>query len=268
MQDTPGTITSSATMRAGVRSASAFGNAGVRRGGASKPDASGDGQRPQAHGRRESRSRWLAAAIQRVLPGAAALLLAACVHLPHPEIAVAPAQSPGMVVFDIDGTLTPRVPTIFSVRPDAANVVQLYADRGHHIVYLTARMPQLHGALRGYLRRNGFPAGDLVAPPSRAEHVAPAPFKARVLEGYRAKGWDIIAAYGDSSTDFVAYADADVPRERVFALRRVGAAACKPGVWAACLSGWSTHLQALAADSSRSTTGTDGDAGVGASAGD
>lgn len=169
---------------------------------------------------------------------ALAALLAACAHLPAVVIPQAVPASSRLVVFDIDGTLTPTVARIFTARPDASNVARLYAQRGYRIVYLTARAPALQGTLRRFLSHHAFPAGDLLAPNSRAEYRAPAAFKARVLEGYRARGWEIAAAYGDSSSDFEAYAKVGVPRERVFALRRVGAAACQPGAWIACLPGW------------------------------
>ena len=182
--------------------------------------------------------------------GATALLvlaLAACVHLPPVVVPQAAPGAPGLVVFDIDGTLTPTVARIFQARADAASVARLYAGRGHRIVYLTARAPVLQGTLRGFLSRHGFPPGDLVAPPDRAAQSRPADFKARVLAGYRAHGWDIVAAFGDSSSDFQAYARAGIPRERVFALRREGAAACQPGDWAACLPGWTPRRELLEA---------------------
>ena len=173
------------------------------------------------------------------------MALAGCAHLPAVVVSQAPADAPGIVVFDIDGTLTPTVGQIFSVRPDASAVVHLYSRRGHRIVYLTARAPALQGTLRAFLSRNGFPPGDLVAPKDSAEHAAPAAFKARALVGYLAHGWGIAAAYGDSSSDFDAYARVGIPREHVFALRRVGAAHCQPGVWSACLAGWEQQRHKL-----------------------
>lgn len=182
-----------------------------------------------------------------VLAVVAMLVLAGCVHIPHPEIPRMAEDLPGLAVFDIDGTLTPRVSSIFSTRPDAAAVARFYADRGYRVVYLTARTRTLQGNLRSYLRRRGFPTGDLVVPQTRADEAAHDAFKAEVLESYKARGWEVVAAYGDSTTDFIAYARAGVPRARVFALQRVGAAACQPGVWAACLPGWSSHLRTLLA---------------------
>ncbi|MEO6227603.1 MAG: hypothetical protein ABIO61_07075 [Thermomonas sp.] len=169
---------------------------------------------------------------------ATAIGLGGCAHLSAVVVPQAVADASGIVVFDVDGTLTPTVARIFSVRPDAAAAVRTFAERGHRIVYLTARAPALQGTLRAFLSRNGFPPGDLVAPKDWSEHEAPAAFKARVLADYRAHGWGIAAAYGDSSSDFEAYARAGIPRERVFALRRVGATHCQPGVWSTCLAGW------------------------------
>lgn len=174
-----------------------------------------------------------------------AAALAACAHLPAVVVPQAEAGARGIVVFDVDGTLTPTVARIFRVRPDASAVARLYAARGHRIVYLTARAPALQGTLRGFLSRHGFPPGDLLAPRDRAEHAAPADFKTRALADYRANGWSIEAAYGDSSSDFEAYARAGIPRERVFALRRIGAADCQPGAWVACLPGWELQRHAL-----------------------
>lgn len=171
--------------------------------------------------------------------------LGGCAHLSAVVVPQAAAGAPGIAVFDIDGTLTPTVARIFSVRPDASAVVRIYAERGHRILYLTARAPALQGTLRAFLSRNGFPPGDLVTPRDRAEHGAPAAFKARTLADYRAHGWDIDVAYGDSSTDFEAYARAGIPPERVFALRRAGATQCQPGAWTACMAGWEQQRQEL-----------------------
>lgn len=174
-----------------------------------------------------------------------AMGLGGCAHLSAVVVPQAASDAPGIAVFDIDGTLTPTVAQIFSVRPDASAVVRLYAERGHRIVYLTARAPALQGTLLAFLSRNGFPPGDVVVPKDRAEHAAPATFKSRALADYRAHGWGVAVAYGDSSSDFEAYARAGIPRERVFALRRVGATQCQPGVWSACLAGWEQQRQKL-----------------------
>lgn len=173
--------------------------------------------------------------------------LGGCAHLSAVVVPQAADDAPGIVVLDVDGTLTPSVARIFSVRPDAAAAVRIYVEHGHRIVYLTARAPSLQGTLKAFLSRNGFPPGDLVAPKDRAWHGMPAAFKAQTLADYLAHGWSIAAAYGDSSTDFEAYSRAGIPRERVFALRRVGATHCQSGVWSACLAGWEQVRQKLSA---------------------
>ena len=68
---------------------------------------------------------------------------------------------------------------------------------------------------------------------------------ARLLAAYVRQGWRLAWAYGDSSTDFEAYAQAGVPKERVYALKRRGDDQCQPGAWQACLDGWEPHLAAI-----------------------
>lgn len=82
--------------------------------------------------------------------------LGGCVHLANGMVPQAATDATGIVVFDVDGTLTPTVPKIFWARPDAAAVARLYAERGHRIVYLTARSPLLQGTLQKFLTRNAF----------------------------------------------------------------------------------------------------------------
>ena len=85
--------------------------------------------------------------------------LAGCRHLPAAPVPQATAGAPGIVVFDVDGTLTPTVARILSVRPEASAVARLYAGRGHRIVYLTARAPALQGHAARVPVRQRIPAG-------------------------------------------------------------------------------------------------------------
>ena len=148
-----------------------------------------------------------------------------------------------LVVFDVDGTLTPTVFGIQNARPDAANAVKAYAQKGYKILYLTTRYWMFQEGLPQWLRSNGFPEGDLQVPISKEERELPFDlYKVRVLKDYLAKGWSIAYAYGDSSTDFLAYAAVGVPQEHVYALRRIGDAQCQPGVAKECLPGWGAQL--------------------------
>lgn len=51
-----------------------------------------------------------------------------------------------------------------------------------------------------------------------------------------------MAAYGDSSTDFEAYADVGIKKDQVFALQRIGETSCQPGIWAKCFSSWTEQI--------------------------
>ena len=165
------------------------------------------------------------------------LLFAGCATLPSSKIQLAPAGGKA-VVFDIDGTLTRRPAEIWAVRAGAADAVQRYADKGYKIIYLSARIPLFQSGIPEWLRRNGFPDGYIFVPESLQASVNPAQFKLKILKQLIAHGWVIAAAYGDSSTDFEAYADAGIPKARLFALKREGASECQTGTWSRCIDGW------------------------------
>lgn len=178
----------------------------------------------------------------------AGILLAGtgCAQLPARPVPPPATAGEALVVFDIDGTLTPAVAAVFQVRPDAAAAVRAYAAKGYRIVYLSTRTGWLSAPLPGWLHRHGFPDGTVHVAQRAAERRDPATYKARMLEAYRERGWRIAYAYGDSSTDFAAYAAAGVPTAAVFALRRRGQTGCQPGPAAGCLPGWSDHLAFIA----------------------
>jgi phosphatidate phosphatase PAH1 len=150
------------------------------------------------------------------------------------------------VVFDIDGTLTPRPFEFLTTRMNAANAVRLYADKGYQIIYLSARSNFARSGTLKWLRRNKFPDGIVNVAESSADGKHPATYKTRMLTALFAKGWQIEYAYGDSSTDFTAYASVPIPPEHVFALQRSGQRACQPGSSSSCLHGWTAHLAYIA----------------------
>lgn len=180
--------------------------------------------------------------------GALCLLLACagCTLTPH-RVEGAANGGANAVVFDIDGTLTSDVHAVFNVREDAAAAVSTFSRSGIKIIYLTARMPLMQFVIPGWLDRHGFPEGSIHVITTWEDRKDHAAFKQRVLEEYRNKGWTLIAAYGDSSTDFKAYEAAGVPRERVFALLRRGETECQPGSWRGCYGGWTEQLETIEA---------------------
>jgi len=191
------------------------------------------------HSLRTSTLRWFAPLLLWTAIGAGCAATA-------DEIKPAPPGQPEAVVFDIDGTLTPKVLSIYTAREGAAAAVQAFADAGIKIIYLSARIPMLQGGIRDWLSENGFPAGSLQLTEDREDRKDHAAFKERVLKAYKAEGWRFVAAYGDSSTDFEAYADAGINPQHVFALKREGEDSCQPGPWAGCYASWKEQMDIIA----------------------
>jgi len=150
-----------------------------------------------------------------------------------------------VVVFDIDGTLTPSQPAIFSVREGAAKSAKLYSDNGYKILYLSARIKLFQSRIPSWLKSNGFPEGNIQVPKSSEESNDHAYFKTKILSEFKSKGWELFAAYGDSSTDFIAYKNVGIPKERVFAVKREGGESCQTGTWSKCFESWNEHLEQI-----------------------
>jgi hypothetical protein len=93
------------------------------------------------------------------------------------------------------------------------------------------------------MERHGFPDGAIHVTESREHRSDHAAFKHGVLEEYVDKGWNLVAAYGDSTSDFDAYADAGIDPSSVYALKREGARECEPGTWVECLANWPERLE-------------------------
>ena len=159
------------------------------------------------------------------------------VQIPDPSYA---GQS--AIVSDIDGTLTPALPSVYEVRPDAAQALRALSDKGYSIIYVTTRIPLFQSGLPHWLQDKGFPEGSLHVAQSSAERSDPEAFKANLLKEYVKRGWTLEYAFGDSSSDFAAYSEAGIPIERVYALKRRGSEDCLEGAYARCLDGWTEYL--------------------------
>lgn len=70
-----------------------------------------------------------------------------------------------------------------------------------------------------------------------------AQYKTGILDRYLTRGWHLAYAYGDSTTDFEAYAKTGITKSRVFALKRRGQNQCQDGVYQQCLDGWEQNIQ-------------------------
>ncbi|TAH40978.1 MAG: hypothetical protein EYC67_17810 [Betaproteobacteria bacterium] len=174
-----------------------------------------------------------------------ACLLAACTTLPPYTVPAPGYLRQGLVVVDIDGTLTPRDSAFLEAREGAAQALAAYVRKGYAVVYLSARVPLLQQGLPDWLRRHGFPDGPLHVAQSADNRARVDRFKADVLRVYALRGWRLAFAYGDSSTDFQAYAEAGFRPDQVYAIRRRGDPDCQPGSYVLCLDGWTGPLPGL-----------------------
>ena len=140
------------------------------------------------------------------------------------------------VVFDIDGTLTTDdfelVVRLFDqvysrayrpkLRPGAVDVARAWAARGALVVYLTARSDRLRHMTLETLQDAGFPPGVLRMADEESETLPTArgagAFKTAALRHLQAAGVTVVAAYGNASTDILAYASAGIPPAQTFIL--------------------------------------------------
>lgn len=172
------------------------------------------------------------------------LLCTGCSLAPF-EIQQAPLKPNLAVVFDIDGTLTPKPFSIYKARDHAATAVNQFSSRGYKIIYLSARITLFQKNIPGWLKQNGFPEGSIHVPQSSQDSDDHQAFKQQILNKYKDKGWKFVAAYGDSSTDFNAYAAAGIDQQFIFALKRKDEGACQPGPWIECFDHWSEQMELI-----------------------
>lgn len=170
------------------------------------------------------------------------LMMGACSTVPPARIYAPDSSQKQVVISDIDGTVTPRNYRICTARAAAAEALTALSKKGYQIVYLTARSPLFQTGLQGFLDKNGFPKGSLHAAQTIKDNKKPDQFKSHILSQYIDSGWQLEYAYGDSDTDFIAYAKANIPKEQVFALKREGSESCDEGAYKECLKGWEEHL--------------------------
>ncbi len=170
-----------------------------------------------------------------------------CTTLPESPIPAATQTQNRAIVFDIDGTLTPKPIAVYTARENASRAVNMFAEHGYTIIYLSARNLFFQFQIPIWLKKNNFPDGIIHVPQSHWEHNHPAEFKASMLQKYVNSGWELVAAYGDTDTDFEAYSEVGIPRERIFALQRKDAPNCQltTQTWSACLTAWQPHFERI-----------------------
>jgi len=83
------------------------------------------------------------------------MLCSSCELLPA-DIPDAPQKHAPAVVFDIDGTLTPRPIEVWEARDNATKAVQLFVDKGYKIIYLSARTKLFQANIPSWLKKEGL----------------------------------------------------------------------------------------------------------------
>lgn len=161
------------------------------------------------------------------------------------QVSNPPTSQSQAVVFDIDGTLTPDVWRTSEVRKGAVDAVRIFAEKGYKVIYLSHRTRIAQGNLLNWFHINNFPAGDIQVPQTAEDERDAAAYKVRILREYQNRGWQLKFAYGDTTTDFIAYRDVKIPVERIFALRRESEPDCQYGAITKCMNGWLDHLNVI-----------------------
>ncbi len=132
-----------------------------------------------------------------------------------------------IIVTDIDGTMTLSDEELFAQIGDgtydpaenasASTMMNLWADKGYTIVYLTARPHVFRAETRSWLDAHGFPVGPVISANTLVFDESARNYK-RTWVNWMAVdfGWSITAAYGNATSDIDAYEDAGVPKEITF----------------------------------------------------
>jgi LNS2 (Lipin/Ned1/Smp2) len=129
-----------------------------------------------------------------------------------------------VVVSDIDATLTTNdgefdkqladvtyQPTMMGA---ADKLTQAWSAKGYPIIYLTARPHTVRVETRGWLDDLGFPPGPLLTAIQVEEASAyKTAWLKRMVTDF---GWNIVAAYGNATTDITAYANVAIPLNHTF----------------------------------------------------
>lgn len=142
----------------------------------------------------------------------------------------------GVVVFDIDGTLTisnseevrevlfDHVP---QSRRGAADLTHFWRNKGVEVIYLSGRHYLLTNLSRKDIVKSGYAPGTLLVSHSVSEWLPTkshtGEFKYKELMKLIKQGLIVQAAYGNEKTDVYAYLKAGIPKEQIFVVGEHGA---------------------------------------------
>jgi hypothetical protein len=132
-----------------------------------------------------------------------------------------------VVLTDIDGTMTLSDEELFQQIGDgtydplqnasASTMMNLWADKGYVIIYLTARPHVFRAETRTWLDVHGFPVGPVISANSLVFDESARTYKRTWVNWIRDDfGWEVVAAYGNATSDIDAYEDAGIPKDITF----------------------------------------------------
>ena len=132
-----------------------------------------------------------------------------------------------VIVTDIDGTMTLSDEELFQQIGDgsyspaqnasASTLMNLWAEKGYVIVYLTARPHVFRAETRSWLDDQGFPARPVISANSLVFDESARNYE-RTWVNWMINdfGWSVTAAYGNATSDIDAYEDAGVDKNVTF----------------------------------------------------
>jgi hypothetical protein len=155
-----------------------------------------------------------------------------------------------VIIADIDGTLTRSDGELFAwfddadyvprEWPDAPRLMQTWDTKGYRVVYLTGRPHSMRGMTRPWLDALEFPYGPLSTATELLGSAAAVRYKAAFLNHIQDDlGWEIVAAYGNSSSDIAGYEEGGVPKDVTFT---IGPEAGSSGTVSVGSQGWTRHI--------------------------
>ncbi len=132
-----------------------------------------------------------------------------------------------IVLTDIDETMTIADEEIFLQISDesydqvekafSVELTQAWAEKGYQMVYLTARPHLFRAETRSWLEQHGYANGPMITAPELVLGESARQYKREwVNRLINDLGWNIVAAYGNASSDIDAYEDAGLDKATTF----------------------------------------------------
>lgn len=166
-----------------------------------------------------------------------------------------------VVLTDIDETMTIADEEIFEQisdesydqveKPFSVELTQAWAAKGYQMVYLTARPHMFRAETRTWLSQHGYADGPMITAPDLVLGETARQYKREWVNRLQEDlGWEIVAAYGNASSDIDAYEDGGLDKSVTFI---IGENAGANGTAAILNDSFQDHIQDYVAQQPSST---------------